>query len=412
MRGDGKRLLIYAPVPLHRKDGKLYLEDQARNGLRLWAENFDLLTVMMPVTDAPMPKSWGPLDLVGPALERIKVVPLPMAYRPDRFLRHLPAVRRQIRDLITQADYVSFAIGGLFGDWGSVGCHEAWKMGRPYGVWTDRVESEVTRRMIGQGHWRSSVRARIFHRPMAWLERRLIRRAHVGFFHGGETFDAYSPFCRNPHLVHDIHLSKSDHIDPAMLEAKVQAASTGSGPLKILYLGRAEPMKGPLDWVDVLEAVQRAGVDFRAQWLGDGSELATMRARIAEKGLENRIATPGFATDRATVLAALRSADLFLFCHKTLESPRCLIEALASGTPIIGYDGAFARDLIKDNGGGALVPPNDIAGLATQLIELARAPGRRAELVRNAAADGMPFDDVSVFRHRSELIRAHLPPRQ
>ena len=87
MRGDGRRLLIYAPVPLHRKDGKLYLEDQARNGLRLWAENFDLLTVMMPVTDAPMPKSWGPLDLVGPALERIKVVPrdeMLAIMRPDR----------------------------------------------------------------------------------------------------------------------------------------------------------------------------------------------------------------------------------------------------------------------------------------------------------------------------------------
>lgn len=411
MRGDGKRLLIYAPVALHRKEGKLYLEDQARNGLRLWAENFDLLTVMMPVTDAPMPKSWGPLELVGPALERITVVPLPMAYRPDRFLRQLPAVRRQIRDLIAQADYISFAIGGIFGDWGSVACHEAWKMGRPYGIWTDRVESQVTRRLIGQGNWRRRLQARLYHRPMAWLERHLIRRAHVGFFHGGETFNTYAPFSRNPHLVHDIHLSKADHIDPVALDAKVEAAATGSRPLKIVYVGRADPMKGPLDWLEVLDSVHRAGVDFEAQWLGDGTELDTLRAQIFEKGLENRIKAPGFTSDRAAILAALRAADIFLFCHKTPESPRCLIEALASGTPIVGYDGAFARDLISGNGGGVLAPLNDVVALAKQVIELACEPVRRATMVRNAAADGAPFDDVSVFRHRSELIREHLPPR-
>lgn len=410
MRGDGKRLLIYAPVPLHRKDGQLYLEDQARNGLRLWADNFDLLTVMMPVTDGPMPKSWGPLELVGPALDRITIVPLPMAYRPDRFLRLLPSVRRQIRGLIAEADYVSFAIGGLFGDWGSVGCHEAWRMGRPYGVWTDRVESQVTRRLVNEGNWRRRLQARLYHRPMAWLERRLIRRAHVGFFHGGETFDAYAPFSRNPQLVHDIHLSKSDHISPAALENKLQATAN-AGPLKIVYVGRADAMKGPLDWLEVLEAVHRAGVEFEAEWLGDGTELDRMRARIAEKGLQDRISAPGFTSDRAAVLDALRAADLFLFCHKTPESPRCLIEALASGAPIVGYDGAFARDLISGNGGGVLAPLNDVATLARQVVDLARDPSRRAELIRKAAADGAPFDDVSVFRHRSDLIREHLPPR-
>ncbi len=410
MRGDGKRLLIYAPVPLHRKDGQLYLEDQARNGLRLWADNFDLLTVMMPVTDGPMPKSWGPLELVGPALDRITIVPLPMAYRPDRFLRLLPSVRRQIRGLIAEADYVSFAIGGLFGDWGSVGCHEAWRMGRPYGVWTDRVESQVTRRLVNEGNWRRRLQARLYHRPMAWLERRLIRRAHVGFFHGGETFDAYAPFSRNPQLVHDIHLSKSDHISPAALENKLQATAN-AGPLKIVYVGRADAMKGPLDWLEVLEAVHRAGVEFEAEWLGDGTELDRMRARIAEKGLQDRISAPGFTSDRAAVLDALRAADLFLFCHKTPESPRCLIEALASGAPIVGYDGAFARDLISGNGGGVLAPLNDVATLARQVVDLARDPSRRAELIRKAAADGAPFDDVSVFRHRSDLIRDHLPPR-
>lgn len=407
MRGDGKSLLIYAPVPLHRLEGQLFLEDQARNGLRLWAENFDRLIVMMPVTDTPMPASWGPLAQVGPALERITVVPLPMAYRPDQFLKHLPARRRQIRDLIRQADYLSFSIGGLFGDWGAVACHEAWTLDRPYGVWTDRVESQVMRRMIGQGNWRQNLRARLYHRPMARLERHLIRRATVGFFHGRETFDTYAPFCRNPQLVHDIHLAKADHISPDMLHDK--AVQTGQGPLRIVYLGRADPMKGPLDWLDVLRQADEAGVDFRATWLGDGTELDRMRMQIAQLGLDGKVMTPGFTTDRGAVLAALRTAQVFLFCHKTPESPRCLIEALVSGTPIIGYDGAFARDLIHDHGGGILSPLDDRAALARHLIALSSDPARLSDLILRAARDGAPYDDESVFRHRSDLIRAHLP---
>jgi glycosyltransferase involved in cell wall biosynthesis len=246
---------------------------------------------------------------------------------------------------------------------------------------------------------------------MAWLEHHLIRRAHVGFFHGMETFEAYSPFCRNPQLVHDIHLRKSDHIDPAALELKIRAAAAGTQPLRIVYVGRADPMKGPLDWLEVLDKVRRTGVAFKARWIGDGSELPRLRALIAERGLEGHVATPGFSSDRSAILADLRGADVFLFCHKTPESPRCLIEALASGTPIVGYDGAFARDLIRNNGGGELVPVNDVEALAEQVVNLVRDSDRRATLIYNAAKDGAPFDDVSVFRHRSELIREHLPAR-
>ena len=39
---------------------------------------------------------------------------------------------------------------------------------------------------------------------MAMLERAVIRRATLGLFHGRETYDAYAPHCRAPHVVHDI----------------------------------------------------------------------------------------------------------------------------------------------------------------------------------------------------------------
>ena len=104
----------------------------------------------------------------------------------------------------------------------------------------------------------------------------------------------------------------------------------------------------------------------------------------------------------------LRAAHVFLFCHKTPESPRCLIEALVSGCPIVGYEGGFARDLVAGHGGGLLVAGNDVAGLAAVLTRLAADRARLGELIANAAADGEPYTDTAVFRHRSELIRHYL----
>jgi glycosyltransferase involved in cell wall biosynthesis len=408
MGRSGDTLLIYAPVPLHaRADGVLLLEEQACNGLRLWAENFGHVIVMMPLETRAAPPNWVPLSNLGPVLDRIEVHALPNAYRPDRFFSQLAKCRRRIRELIDRADYLSFAIGGLFGDWGAVASHEAYRMGRPYAVWTDRVESRVVRQTANAGHFRARLRARLIHRPMAMLERYVIRRAALGLFHGKETYEAYAPYCRQPQIVHDIHIGQDDHIEADALAQKIEDARSGQ-PIRICYVGRAEPMKGPLDWIEVLKGLSARSVDFTAIWLGEGSQYGEMKDRAVSYGLQDRVRLPGHVADRASVLAALRDAHLFLFCHRTPESPRCLIEALISGCPIVGYDGAFARDLVSAHGGGRFAPINETEALADIIAGLAGDRTQFGHLISLAAKDGSPFDDVTVFQHRSMLIKKYL----
>jgi colanic acid/amylovoran biosynthesis glycosyltransferase len=112
--------------------------------------------------------------------------------------------------------------------------------------------------------------------------------------------------------------------------------------------------------------------------------------------------------DRAAVLNALRQAHLFVFCHKTPESPRNLIEALVSGTPLVGYNSAFPQDLISENGGGQLSAKDDVNALVASVLRLAADRRHLADLIQRAAMDGAAFSDVAVFKHRSDLIRTHL----
>lgn len=407
MANAGNTLLLYAPVPLYSSEEGYLLEDQACNGLRLWSEHFERVIVMHPLEQGKAPPSWIPIQTSGIDLNRVEIVALPSAYRPDRFLLQYSKVRRQIAQLIDRAHYMSFSIGGIFGDWGSVAAMEAHRKGRRFAVWTDRVESEVVRHQARAAQsLKARVRAALYHRPMAMLERAIIRRATVGLFHGAETHATYAPYAKAAEIVHDIHLGVQDRIPVAELRHKWDAVS--QGPLSICYLGRADPMKGTDDWIEVMASLKEAGVDFHATWLGDGERLQAMRAQVDRLGLGEHVALPGFVRDRAAILKALRRAHVFVFCHKTPESPRNLIEALVSGTPLVGYDSPFPRDLIAANGGGILSPKDDVKALVSTLIKVAGDRLRLADLINRAALDGGPFNDAAVFSHRSELIRAYL----
>lgn len=393
-------------------------EAQACNGLDRWADNFSRIIVACPVlpgvwSDASQSTSAGysPVREIA-AANRIEFVELPAAYTAVQFARHMQATRRLLSEKIRGAQYLSFAIGGLFGDWGAVAATVAIAQRRPYSVWTDRVEHRVVksghedarglRRLVRQ------VKNNLLISPlMRRLELHVIRHAQLGLFHGRDCFEAYSPHCRNAHLVHDIHLKPHDRIEAAELRAK-QLRSQRNAKLKIVYAGRAAEMKGPLDWIAALAAVARRGIEFEAVWMGDGPLLDETRAAIARSGLEAFVRMVGNVGDRRRVLEYLRDADIFLFCHKTPESPRCLIEALMSGTPIVGYDSPYPRDLLGARADECLVPLNAPEALALRIAWFADDRSLLSDWFGIAAEIGSHFSDEAVFKHRSDLIKEHL----
>jgi glycosyltransferase involved in cell wall biosynthesis len=152
------------------------------------------------------------------------------------------------------------------------------------------------------------------------------------------------------------------------------------------------------------------GVNVRATWVGDGSMLPTMRAIAESRGIADRVLFPGIISDRTQLLRTIQRADIFLFCHKTLESARCLGEALACGCPLVGYAGAYAVDLVKDCGGGLFAGQGDWGGLAEIVQDLEKNRGRLAELITQASVSGQAFDRDALMQKRMDLLKTHLIP--
>ena len=403
------RLLLVLPLPFRReKDGAVMVESQAANGLDLWAENFDEVTLAAPLGSADQGDQramlWTPVDELRHR-DRIHVELLPEAYGMAAFARAYAPTRRRLGALIDGHQYLSFALAGLTGDWALVAAREARRKGRPYSIWTDIVNHTAILVGVEAKPLPNRLKARLMSKLMEGQHIDVINKSALGLFHGADCFEAYSPYCANSHLVHDIHLKPADQIDEARLQAKLRRTAQ-EGALKLVYVGRASEEKGPLDWLGTLKLLHEAGAPFEAAWYGGGPMLEEMRTKAAEWGLADSVSLPGFLADRGEVLDVMRDADIFMFCHLTQESPRCLIEGLKSGAPIIGYGNAFARDLAKD-GGGDFAPVGDRQALANLLLGYARDRKALARKIEEAAAAGAELDDVKVFRHRSELIKEY-----
>ena len=408
-------LLLVLPVPFRQMSGELHFELQACNGLARWADNFPRITVACPLipewlAEADQTMVWLPVSSIRHKA-RIECIPLPWAYHPLTFLKTYSSTRHLLRAMIRNSTWLSFAIGGLIGDWAGVASREAWRMRRPYSVWTDRVEPEVIRRSSRF----QPVRRRLMNAMIVPLMKRYhriwIQRSALGLFHGQDCHQAYVKFSQNAHCVHDVHFKEADQIDPATMQVKTHSV-THRDELRLCYVGRAIDMKGPLDWIDVFAQLRKRGIDVRATWLGDGPMLSEMRDKAASLGLNENIKFCGFTSDREFILETLRQHDIFLFCHKTPESPRCLIESLICGCPIVGYESEYARELVAAHGGGVFSAVNDVNALTTIVSELHENRQRLALLITQAGQSGRQFSDVGVFRYRSELIKRFLSPHE
>lgn len=401
-------IFMVLPVPFKAEGEDLFFESQAANGAALWADNFQSVSIAAPVaasSDDSRAMSWVAAKDTRNN-DRIKLIPLPNAPGAGAFFLNYATTRRVLAKAIRENQYLSFALWSLFGDWASVAALEAQKQGRAYSVWTDIVNHTAHLSGTDRKNWAAKAKAKIVARLMKNYHRQIIQKSALGLFHGADCFDAYAPWCENSHLVHDIHLTKADQISGGELSLKIERARRGE-PLRIIYVGRISAEKGPEDWIAALKRAQQLGVSFKATWFGGGPQLEAATAAAASAGLSARVKFPGFVSDREKIVGALRDADILLFCHKTEESPRCLIEALKSGSPIIGYSSGYPRDLTED-GGGRFVNVGESHALGDLIAELA-GPDRTvlADLMTAAAVAGSELDDVGVFKHRSELITEH-----
>lgn len=151
---------------------------------------------------------------------------------------------------------------------------------------------------------------------------------------------------------------------------------------RILFVGRLEPEKRPLDAVAAMDLISRQNPGTRGVIVGAGS-------------LSRRVQQAADATSgRVTVLGGLSDADVVreYFRAQIVVMPSAFegmgmvaLEAMACGAVVIGYDVVGLRDTIGSR--GRLVPLGDVEGLVRVARELLREREQLAELAGSASRE-------------------------
>lgn len=394
-------------VPIRSNAEGHFIDDQTARGIAQWCRYYSEVTYIGIEDTASSRESssaWINLSL-QPDSQNCQVIGLPNAYRAADMARTYRSVRARLRQEIARHHHLCFTIGGLVGDWPAVAALEAMAQKRDYVAWIDRVEPEIIRRTMAGAPLRRRLKNALALPLMERYQRFILSRSKTALLQGMDTFSYFRASAPNPQCIYDTHTTKADQISGSQLADK-QARIKANAPLEIVYAGRAAAMKGINDWLDVLTLLNQRGVPFRARWIGDGPELSAMQMRVENSPLKGKVCLPGFESDHRALLTALRDSDMLLFCHKTPESPRCLIEALVCGCPLVGYQSSYVSGLVEVKGGAALTAPNQVAALANLVEELHGNRDRLAHLVGQAAASGTDYDEDAVYRHRARLMGA------
>jgi len=182
-----------------------------------------------------------------------------------------------------------------------------------------------------------------------------------------------------------------------------------SAPL-IAFVGRLSREKGILELLDAVDRVRRQVPNLRVLMVGSqnterGGEsfLELTDQRIEALDLRDVVTLAGLRSD---VERLLREASVFVLPSHREGMPRSILEAMATGLPVVATDIRGCREEVVDGVTGRLVPVDDAAALAEAILGMLEDAGaahamgaagrRRAEAL---------FAEDRVFDRQAEALR-------
>ena len=183
----------------------------------------------------------------------------------------------------------------------------------------------------------------------------------------------------------------------------------------VMMVARLNPKKGVEDLIEAAALVLK---DFPDTWFvivgevvleSTGQEKAyanRLVARARELGLGEHIVFTGLRRDIPRLLPA---ADLSVLPSFSEGLPNAVIEAMASGLPVVATNVGGIPEIIRQGRTGLLVTPGDIRALAESINTVLQNPflaRRLGEAARARIQDGFSFEKM--FRETTKLYQTVL----
>jgi colanic acid/amylovoran biosynthesis glycosyltransferase len=163
----------------------------------------------------------------------------------------------------------------------------------------------------------------------------------------------------------------------------------GTGTCQLLSVGRLVAKKGYEYLIEACALLSQRGLDVHCSIVGEGPRAEKLEALVADLGLESDVTFTG-ALAAADVRRLYQQSDLFALACVVVDSgdrdgmPTVLIEAMATGMPVVSTPVTGIPELVTDGENGFLVPQRDVPALAKALETLMQNKDLRTRMGRKA----------------------------
>ncbi len=216
-----------------------------------------------------------------------------------------------------------------------------------------------------------------------------------------------------PHRIasnsrHAIQRARKFHLNPDRLVYLPNVVDTSefhpvsrikNSSIHILYVGSLLPVKRVDRLLSVLKSLDDIRVNFVAHIAGDGPLLGKLKDQAAQLGILNR--SVYFLGGVENPADLYRNADIFLLTSEYEGVPNVILEAMASGLPVVSTRVGGISEIIENNVTGFLVEPDDMQGMAERLERLVRDAELRNRL-------GMQARDFAKKNHSLAMLPENL----
>lgn len=157
---------------------------------------------------------------------------------------------------------------------------------------------------------------------------------------------------------------------------------------RVVCVGTLYPVKGQAVLLRACKQLLDEGVPVECQLVGDGPDREMLVALAQELEVDGAVKFLG-QQPRSQVATLLRDADVLVApsvptkCGRREGIPVVLMEAMASGIPVVASNISGIPELVKHGQTGLLVEPDDAGGLADSIRQLAKDDDLRSRLSRS-----------------------------
>lgn len=184
-------------------------------------------------------------------------------------------------------------------------------------------------------------------------------------------------------------------------------------PVLVGTVGHLAPIKGHDVFLRAAALVAASRPEVRFVIIGEDKSPEKnyrkyLENLVAELGLSERVAMPGWQDDIAAVLSSL---TLFVSAARSEPFGLAIVEAMAAGVPIVCAASEGALEIIEDGVSGKLVPLDDPESLAQAINDLLNNSSERLRLSRNAMHAAERYSLARMARDTERVYREVLAGR-